>query len=204
MLPPNAQCPLRDEEELPGFLDHLPEEAGLPPILCLSRNPCTKVQKAADSDKPGTQASMQVLRLAKPNQPPADGWVEVQTPLGALAHVVLNSPSHEICDDWRMLTKGRVSLVDKANFAVWFGDLCAAAPKGLVAELLMANEMQHQFTALVAADPDARAHLARLPEHCIGLDSEERDRLAQAVDTVRVIEVRDAARLAALEALKGA
>jgi hypothetical protein len=198
MLPPNTP-----DEELPVFLDHVPDDAGLPPILCVSRHPCTKVQRGAD-DGPGPQASTHMLRLSKPNQMPAPGWVEVQTPLGALAHVAVNSPSHEICEDWRMLTKGRVSLVDRTNFAEWFGPLCAAAPTGLVAELLLANAMLHQFTALVDADPEVRAHLAMLPEHCVDLDLEERERLAQAVDTARVVEVRNAARQAAAEVVYGA
>jgi hypothetical protein len=202
MLPPKTPRPQLEAEELPVFLDHMPEDSGLPPILCVSRNPCMKVQRRAD-DKPGSQASTQILRLSKPNQIPAAGWVEVKTPLGALAHVAVNSASHEICDDWRMLSKGRVSLVDRTNFAEWFGPLCAAAPTGLVAELLLANAMLHQFTALVDADPEVRAHLAKLPEHCYGLDSDERERLAHAVDTARVVDVRDAARLAALEAVKG-
>lgn len=203
MLSPNTPHPLPNDEELPVFLDHVPEDAALPPILCVSRTPSPKVQKPA-ADTPGSQASTQMLRLSKPNETPAAGRVEVRTPLGALAHVAVNGPSHEICEDWQMLTKGRVSLVDKTNFALWFGPLCASAPTGLVAELLLANAMLHQFTALVDADPEVRAHLARLPEHCFGLDSEERERLAQAVDTARVVEVRNAAQLAALEATKGA
>jgi hypothetical protein len=204
MLLPHTPGAPPESEELPVFLEDVPEDAELPPILCVGRMPVRHGQGGADSEKPGTQTSTQVLRLSKPNETPVHGWVEVQTPLGALAHVVVNSASHEICDDWRMLTKGRVSLIEKTNFAVWFGALCAAAPAGLVAELLLANEMVHQFTALVAADPEVRAHLARLPEHCFDLDQEERDLLALAVDTARVVEVGDAARLAALEAAKDA
>lgn len=201
MLPPETQRESPEEEELPAFLEHMSPGFELPPILCVARNRFVKLAPQDELPRVGEEASM--LRLSRPNETPAPGWVEVLTPLGAVAHAEVNGPSHEICDDWRMLTKGRMSLVDKTNFGLWFGPLFAGAPPGLVAELLLANGMLPQFTAQVAADPGVRAHLARLPEHCVRLDLEERERLAQALDIARLADARDAARLAALEAVSG-
>lgn len=191
-----------EDEELPAFLEHMPPDFELPPILCVARNGFVKLVPQDELPRNGSDASM--LRLTRPNEIPALGWVEVLTPLGAVAHAEVNGPTHEICDDWRMLTKGRMSFVDKTNFGLWFGPLCVAAPPGLVAELLLANGMLQQFTALVSADPEVRAHLASLPRHCFGLDLEERERLALALDIARLADARDAARMAALEAVSGA
>ena len=42
--------------------------------------------------------------LTAPNLPPDAGWIAVATPLGASAHVEINSPAHELCEDWRILS----------------------------------------------------------------------------------------------------
>lgn len=143
-----------------------------------------------------------MFRFSKPGQAPENGWVEAVTPLGASAHVQVNSAAHEMCEDWRLFISGRRYFVQRANFASWFAPVCALAPAGLSAELLMANGMVEQFATLVAADPGVRTHLAMVPDHCVFLDNDERDMLAEALDIVRLIEARDAARIAAIEAAR--
>lgn len=143
-----------------------------------------------------------MLRLLKedPNIQPETGWTHVETPLCAAAHAKVNDAAHELCEDWRALSSGRLSLVRRANFRHWFGPLMQAVPVGLSAELLMANDMLDEFTALLVADPQARAYILALPDHCFHLDKEEGERLAHAVDIARAIETRMAARAMALEA----
>lgn len=134
--------------------------------------------------------------------PPELGWIEVTTPLGASAHVQVNGVPHELCEDWRLLTTGRMRLVQRANFAHWFGPMFEHSPVGLVAELLAANEMVDHFAALVATQVEARTYILGLPPFCHALDRERRSLLNQALDIARRLEVRVAARAAAREALE--
>lgn len=140
--------------------------------------------------------------LLTPNLPPEEGWIAVATPLGASAHVQINSAAHELCDDWRILSTGRMQLISHTNFGHWFGPLFESVPIGLVAELLMANGMRDHFTALVVTRSEARAHIQSIPDCCHGLDEEEWQLLGEALDIVRILEVRVAARAAAQEALR--
>ena len=141
--------------------------------------------------------------LDAPDEAPEQGWMPAVTPLGASAHVLVNSPAHELCEDWRMLSSGRMQLLDKANFGHWFGPLFTTAPIGLVAELLLANRMRDPFTALLAVEPQARQHILMLADHCFGLDKEEAERLGDALHIARCLEAGLAARAAAAEALHG-
>lgn len=136
--------------------------------------------------------------LTNPNDSPEPGWVEAFTPLGASAHVEVNSAAQEICEEYQMLRKGRLMLT---NFAAWFGPACAAAPVGLSAELLVASGKPDLYVALLVASPEARAHILGLSAFCHRLDREERERLGQAMDLARRIEARVVARAAALEAV---
>jgi hypothetical protein len=144
-----------------------------------------------------------MLRLLDtPNEATEAGWVETVTPLGASAHVLANSPAHELCEDWRMLSTGRMQLIDKANFGHWFGPLFTTAPIGLVAELLMANGMEDAFAALLAAEPAALDHILGVADHCFGIDAEEAERLGLALHIARCLNARLAARAAVAEALR--
>lgn len=146
-----------------------------------------------------------MLRLLNaPEEPAQPGWVPVITPLGASAHVQVNSAAHELCEDWRMLHSGRMQLIQKANFAHWFGPLFDTAPIGLVAELLLANGMQEPFAMLLACDRAALDHICRLAEHCFGIDAEETEVLGHALDIARRMQARLAARDAAAEATSDA
>lgn len=142
-----------------------------------------------------------MLRLIhEPDQTATEhGWIETTTPLGASAHVRTNSPAHELCDDWRRLTSGRVSLIDRTNFLHWFGPLFGKVPAGLVAELLAANSDWEHLTALLLRCPEARSHVTGLPNHVFEAVGEERALIARVLDLVRVIEAREAARLTAGE-----
>lgn len=143
-----------------------------------------------------------MLRLLNaPDEPAEPGWTAALTPLGASAHVQINSAAHELCEDWRMLSSGRMQLMQKANFAHWFGPLLCKVPMGLAAELLLANGMQDPFAILLASDAGAREHILGLPDHCFGIDHEEAERLSLALDLARRLEARLAARAAAAEAL---
>lgn len=145
-----------------------------------------------------------MLRLLdSPNEAPAAGWISVITPLGAAAHAVINSPAHELCEDWRMLSTGRMQLIERANFAHWFGPLFTTAPIGLVAELLLANGMCDPFAALLAAEAAARKHILALPDHFFGIDEEEVEQLCFALDVAMCLDARLVARAAAAEALDG-
>jgi len=137
-----------------------------------------------------------------PNREPEPGWLGVVTPLGASAHVRVNSPAHELCEDWHMLSTGRMQLIDRANFAHWFGPLFTTAPIGLVAELLFANNMHDPFAAVLAAQPAALAHILALEDHCFGMDEEEWLTLGAAMDIARRLQAGIAARAAAAEAMR--
>lgn len=145
-----------------------------------------------------------MLRLLdRPDAAAPEGWTTVNTPLGALAHVNIHSPAHELCEDWRLLASGRMHFLDRGNFAHYFGSLCTRSPKGLVAELLMSNGMRPQYVALITAEAKARSHVLNLIPHCFGLDTEETDLLTEAVEIARSVEARLHARAAAAEAFNG-
>lgn len=141
-----------------------------------------------------------MLRLldAADQKPPA-GWIETFTPLGASAHVRINSSAQELCEDWQKLASGRVSLVHKTNFYHWFGALFETAPVGLVAELFAANDLEEQLLLLLRRNPEAREHLKTLPDHLFDGDRGELERLGHVLDIVRVLDAVDAAHDAAEE-----
>lgn len=136
------------------------------------------------------------------NMPAESGWLPLFTPLGALAHIEVNSAAWELCEDWRMLASGRMHLIEHANFWSWFGPLFDKVPQGLVAELLWANGMCDSAARVLEAHPPARAHVLALPESCFGLDEEEWLQLGGAIDLARCLEARRAAAAAVREALR--
>ena len=142
-----------------------------------------------------------MLRLLDhPDQEPPYGWRSLCTPLGAAAHMEVNSLAEEMCSDWYLLINGRRHFIAPHDFAHWFGSLLGKVPVGLSAELLMANNMVDRFATVMAADQEARAHILALPDHCFGLDEAEWRLLGDAVDIARAIDARLAARAAAWEA----
>lgn len=138
--------------------------------------------------------------LSQPKMACLRGWVEVLTPLGALAHVRVESSDHELCEDWRILSSGRFYLLDKASFRHWFAAAMGTATPGLVAEVLLANEMQGEALELLRENPEARAHIQSLPTHCFDHDTSDKERLAHAVETARAVCSAEAAAMATLEA----
>ena len=137
------------------------------------------------------------------DQEPEFGWQRARTPLGASAFVEVNSPAWELCEDWRILTSGRVQMVNSDSFFHWFSPTCKDAPVGLVAELLAANNQIDRFAVFIAAEPAALAYIVSLPLACNGLDADERDLLGAAVDIARRMQARIAARAAVQEAMYG-
>lgn len=127
------------------------------------------------------------------------GWIDTVTPLGASAHARTNSPAHELCDDWRKLTSGRVALIERTNFYHWFGPLFASVPPGLLAELLAARGLDDHLTTLLRGNAEARAHLKAVPACVVGADREERELLEHVLGLLRVIEARQAAQAAVKE-----
>lgn len=152
---------------------------------------------------PGAANAADLFRWQKtPNSHPDVGWAEVGTPLGACVHVPVNSLAWELCSEWHQLQCGRgaLTLTDPVH---WFGEeTLASAPTGLVAELFAAGGRMGDFTRLVSDSTEARAHILRVPEHVFGAEPEEWILLGECLDIVRPLEAREAARAAAVEALR--
>ena len=138
--------------------------------------------------------------LSQPKLACPRGWVEVLTPLGALAHVRVQSSDHELCEDWRILSSGRFYLLDRTSFHHWFAAAMETATPGLVAEVLIANGMEGAALELLREDPEVRAHIKSLPAHCFDHDTSDKERVAHAVEAARAICSVEAAAMAALEA----
>jgi hypothetical protein len=140
-----------------------------------------------------------LLVLSKPGVACVPRWVSVLTPLGALAHVHIDSSEHELCEDWRILTSGRFYLLDKANFSHWFAAAMGTADRGLVAELLIANSMEREACEVLRCSPAAREYLLALPAHSFDQDSMDRERQSRAVEITMAVSSAEAAAMAVLE-----
>jgi hypothetical protein len=136
-----------------------------------------------------------------PNQEAAPGWTPVLTPLCATLHVRINSPAWDLASEWQLLKSGR-GLLSPTNPLTWFShEELAQTPKGLVAELFADALLMDDYTRIIAASVDARAHIHQLPDHVYGAEPEEWLHIGKCVDLARCLDAREMARAAARDAL---
>lgn len=139
--------------------------------------------------------------LTEPNQAPERGWCEVLTPLGASAHVHINSPAAELCEDWRTLNSGRTEAPTREKTYYWYAGLLSKAPPGLVAELMWTAGCELEFSVLLRQHTEARQHVLDLPSSLFAADEDEVLQLRAAVDLASVIAVHASGKVAVLETL---